>query len=124
MIKYHYNFLIDLKKQIEAFRDQCWFKENNVTYIPFNPWETLKLIFNRPKIDYQCKEDIDCYWVSGGNGGSYHPPDIITVCPREKSHTVEEIVKHEITHLKCHKDVQGMTHQQKETYIKKQEEQS
>ena len=117
MIKYKYNLIVDIQRQIEALHLRRWFKENNVTYIPPNLWETLKLIFNRPKVDYQCEENITCYWISGGNGGSYHPPDIITVCPRQKSYTAEEILKHEIAHLKYHKDVQGMTQKDKEAYI-------
>jgi len=117
MIRYKYNLIVDIQKQVEALRIRRWLRENNVTYIPPNPWETLKLICNRPKIDYQCEDDIDCYWISGGNGGSYYLPNRITVCPREKSHTVEEIIKHEITHLKHESEVQDMTHQEKEAYI-------
>ncbi|MFA6396848.1 MAG: hypothetical protein WCW84_12860 [Sulfurimonas sp.] len=91
-------------------------KFNVPVYYP-NPWETLKLIFIRPKIDYQCDKDITCYWKSAGTGGSYFPPDEIYVCPREKSYTVEEIVKHEIIHLEHEHEVQGMTHEEKEAYV-------
>jgi len=75
MIKYHYNFFVDIKTQIEILRELKWLKENNVVFFYSSPWEILKLIFKRPKINYQCEENITCYWVSGGNWGSYYPPN-------------------------------------------------
>ncbi|HBE89958.1 MAG: hypothetical protein A3E37_05390 [Candidatus Andersenbacteria bacterium RIFCSPHIGHO2_12_FULL_46_9] len=117
MIKYRYNLIKDLKNHIDVLMSLRELKKLPVTIHYPNPWETLKLIFIRPKIDYQCDKDITCYWKSAGTGGSYFPPDEIYVCPRETSYTVEEIVKHEIIHLEHEHEVQGMTHEEKEAYI-------
>lgn len=118
MIRYHYNFYVDFKQQLKTLRDLRWLKENKIVVFYPNPWKTLKLIFKRPVVKYQCEEDIDCYWVSGGNGGSYYPPSEIRVCPRGMDQAfIERTVRHEITHLKYDKDVQGMSHQEKEAYI-------
>jgi hypothetical protein len=117
MITYKYNLLKDLQIQLEVLLHWRELKKFNVPVYYPNPWETLKLIFIRPKIDYQCDKDITCYWKSAGTGGSYFPPDEIYVCPREKSYTVEEIVKHEIIHLEHEHEVQNMTHEEKEAYI-------
>jgi hypothetical protein len=125
MIKYHYNFLIDLKQQLQCWHERQWLKEHNIVVFPFNLWETIKLFFKRPQIDLPRNEDIDCYWVSGGNWGSYDLPNKIYICPRQiTSKRIKEIIKHEITHLKCEEIVQqkNMTHTEKEAYVISKEE--
>lgn len=125
MIKYHYNLYEDIKRQLYDWRDRQWIKDQKVVYFYPNPLRALKILLNLPKTNYQTQEDIDCYWGTGGTWGGYEPPDKIYICPDKLSMPLEEIIRHEITHLKYEKDVQGMTHQEKEAYIEaKQEEQS
>jgi hypothetical protein len=64
--------------------------------------------------------DITCYLMSSGNWGSYQLPNIVQFCPLEMddlSMTTEELLEHEITHLIHEKDVQDMTHKEKEDFI-------
>ena len=118
MITYHYNLWEDFKAQALAMRELAWLKEHRIKVFYFNPWETIKLIVKQPKIYVDCREDVKCYWVSGGTWGSYYPPDKIKICPRQASIPfLEDAIRHEITHIKQEPFVQGMTHEEKETYI-------
>jgi hypothetical protein len=100
MIKYRYSLYTDLKAHLDMWRSLRWLKENNIHILYPNPWETLKLIFKQPKIDYQSDKNVTCYWVSAGNWGSYELPNEIWICPREiNNKRIIEIIKHEIIHL-------------------------
>ena len=124
MIKYHYNLIEDIKAQLDMLRDIRGHKKRGLVLFYPNPWETLKIalkwtLFKRPVIKYQCEKNINCYFVSGGVWGSYFPStNKIHICPRKAAHEfLEDIIKHEIAHLEYDKDVQGMSHQEKEEYI-------
>lgn len=125
VIKYHYNLIEDIKAHIYMWRNMKWLKENKIIIIYPSPLKTLKVALNwwilkHPKVKFQCKKDIHCYWVSAGTWGSYWPPDKIWICPIKNPH-LERTVKHEITHIIYDQDVQSMTHKQKEVYIESKE---
>lgn len=115
MIKYHYNLLEDIKRQWYCWEERKWIKDQGVVYFYPNPWRTIKILLNLPKPSYQSNENIECYWATGGTWGGYQEPNKIFICPTHED--IESVIKHEITHLKCDKDVQGMTHEDKEAYV-------
>ncbi|MDP3997765.1 MAG: hypothetical protein Q8P73_04675 [bacterium] len=100
-----------------------WHKQQKLAIFWPNPWQTIKIAFNwlvlkQPAIKHQFPEDIDCYWISGGVWGSYYLPNKIYICPRKATpQFLEQVIEHEITHLKYENEVKNMTHQEKEAHI-------
>ena len=118
MITYKYSILEDIKAHYLLMVSLVWLKKHRIKVFYPNPWETLKLMVKQPKINYQCKQDITCYWVSAGTWGSYFLPSKIRVCPRQASlNFLKNTIKHEITHLLHEDKVRGMSHEKKEEYI-------
>ena len=128
MIKYRYNLKKDIKNAIWTINDRGWFKDHSdiVVFWP-NPLRWLWLMLwmmlsKKPNLEYE--KDITCYWVSSGTWGSYHPDNNeIRICPwkikTSPDGSVEEVIKHEITHL-LHPEADEFEHDEKEKYIEKE----
>ncbi len=98
-------------------RNAHWLEEKKI--VAFKPciFKMIKFWFNLPtgpKIETDFP--VTCYWLSSGTWGSYTPPDKIFICTRGLKN-IEEVIQHEITHLKYNMDVRGMSHEEKEKYI-------
>ena len=116
--KYLENFFED-DPESEAF---C--KKHNIVY--FKPSKKRKVWLKKwlktaklPRIE--CEPDIICYWRDFGTWGMYHSEDnSISICPYEidKAGGLEEVIKHEIAHLK-HPEADNMPHEKKEEYVEK-----
>ena len=117
MIKYRYDLYKDIQRQLYCWQDRRWIKDQNIVYFAPNLFRAIKIWLNLPKPTYQCEDEITCYWVTGGTWGGYQLPNEIYVCPYLSPYDVEDIIKHEITHLKHESEVQDMTYQEKENYI-------
>ena len=120
MIKYHYNLLEDIKRQWYCWEDRKWIKEHNIVYFYPNPLRAIVILYRLLTRSFTCQvdEDVDCYWVTGGNWGGYEEPNKIFICPVKRSpEFIKNVIRHEIIHLKCEPDVQGMTHEEKEAYV-------
>lgn len=118
MITFKYNLFVDIYNSFITIKEYRWLKKHKLIFFLPNPFLMLKLIFNRPKpllIDTG-DMDIVCYWVSSGTWGSYQPPNKIFICPWNIP-DMEEIIKHEIKHLKYEYKVKNMSHEDKEDFI-------
>ena len=124
MIKYKYNFFIDLKWGWRTIKNYRWLKSKNLKIFLPNPFKMAYLIIKKPKCPkINIKKNIICYWLSSGTWGAYTPPNKIFICPW-KIHKIggfEKIIKHEITHLQYEQDVKNMNHEEKEQYIMEKE---
>jgi hypothetical protein len=70
MITYRYSLIKDTHSHVQILRELRWLKEHRIKLHYPNLRATLSIIFNRPTAEYQCEEDITCYWVTAGNFGS------------------------------------------------------
>lgn len=107
---------------VENKGDEEWCKAHKIVY--FKPSVALKKWLKKwlktvklPKIE--TTPDIICYWREFGTWGMYHPDDnSISICPYriEEAGGLEEVIKHELSHLK-HPEADQMSHEEKEEYI-------
>ena len=125
MITYRYSIYEDVKIFLHNKKNEGFIKNHGLYYIRWSLGAYLKLLYHHffkrlelPNIDID--KDIVCYIVSSGTWGAYELPNKIYLCPIDMQHlpmSVEELIKHEIAHLKYEKLVKDKTHEEKEKFI-------
>ena len=125
MITYKYSIREDIKMYKHDKKITDFLEKEDIWVVEFGVIKYLKFLYTYytggfclPQIDTPF--DITCYMMSRGTWGSYQLPNTIQICPLEMENlnmSMEELLEHEITHLLHEKDVQGMTHKEKEDFI-------
>jgi hypothetical protein len=123
-IRYKYSIKWDIIWAFRTVKKLKWLSEKKLAVFKPSLTKTIWLWFHipsGPKIE--TASPITCYWISSGTWGSYTPPDKIFICPRGLK-DIERVIRHEITHLTYNKDVENMSHEQKEEYINQKQEEN
>lgn len=125
MITYKYNPIIDFKIFLHNKRSEKFLNSEKIYIIKWSLFKYIRFIFsyifkkfNLPKVEVE--NDAVCYLVSSGTWGSYELPNKVFICPLELENlgmSLNELIMHEIKHLKYERKVKNMTHEEKEKFI-------
>ncbi len=126
MITYRYSLLEDLRWSWRTLKKLKWLNAHNLKIFYPNPLKIVALWFVRPRTAFQTEKNITCFWIHAGTWGAYTPPDKIFICPWqiERAGGLEQVIRHEITHLEHEAEVKNMSHEEKEDYIESKIKQS
>lgn len=97
--------------------------ENGLYIIPWsikNYIKFLSYLFKKEYPNVHINDKYTCYFVSCGTWGAYREPNTIFFCPIDKElmeMTQDDLIYHEMKHIKYSEHVKGMTHKEKEKYI-------
>jgi hypothetical protein len=124
-VTFKYSLLKDFQNFFEIFGQRKWLKEQGIKFFWPSFFRLIKIIFRRPKIVFSTDIPVVCYFVSNGTWGAYEHPDRIIIMPFDlpEDMTLEELIGHEIAHLK-HPEADSLEHAEKEKYIDKQSDEN
>lgn len=94
-----------------------WLKKNKLIFFMPTPKRFYNIRKNIPILkEINTDKKITCYWVSTGTWGAYKLPNKIYICPWE-NYNIISVIKHELAHLKYGRRVEGMSYDEKESFI-------
>jgi hypothetical protein len=130
MVIYKYSLLKEIKLLVHNYRNKKDLIKKDIVFIDFNFWNFIILYYRfrvskikMPHIDIP--EDVICYIVSCGTWGAYKLPNKIFICLNEignLSMSLEDLILHEIIHLRLEASIKDMDFHTKEDKVNKEAE--
>lgn len=125
MIVYKYSLVKELKMIIQNYNNKKYLINKGVVFIDFNFWKFVKLYiyFKRGKLELPAvniSENVVCYIVSCGTWGAYELPNKIFICLNnleDLQMSVDELIIHEIVHLRLENKLRGVSFEMKEKIV-------